>query len=59
MSMDADVNEQWKLDGKCNICRRKNYCSTTCKRYKSRRDYEMKCHISQALVRAFNKVMEE
>lgn len=25
-----EPNEQWKLDGDCNKCRRKNYCSKTC-----------------------------
>lgn len=23
-------NEQWKLDGNCELCRRKNYCKTQC-----------------------------
>lgn len=23
-------NEQWLLDGNCNICRRKNYCKKDC-----------------------------
>ena len=24
-------NEQWLLDGDCNICRRNNYCKKDCK----------------------------
>ena len=30
-------NEQWKEDGICQECRRKNYCSTSCKANKDRR----------------------
>ena len=29
-------NEQWKLDGNCNICRRAKYCGTSCKAHKDR-----------------------
>lgn len=27
-------NEQWKLSGNCNKCRRKNYCQTLCTKAK-------------------------
>lgn len=30
----ADRNEQWKLDGNCKLCRRKNYCKTQCSKSK-------------------------
>ena len=29
-------NEQWKLEGKCSICRRNNYCSKPCSKNKRR-----------------------
>ena len=32
--MNVKKNEQWKLDGKCSICRRKDYCSKPCTRAK-------------------------
>ena len=47
----TDKSEQWKLDGKCHICRRKEYCSKPCKACKSRREYEMRCYVSQAIFR--------
>lgn len=25
------TNDQWKLDGDCAICRRRNYCTKACK----------------------------
>lgn len=28
-------NEQWKTDGDCSKCRRKNYCKEKCKAYKN------------------------
>lgn len=27
----VDNSEQWKLDGKCNECRRQKYCKKPCK----------------------------
>ena len=29
---EINKTEQWKLDGKCSLCRRKNYCSKPCKK---------------------------
>lgn len=29
---EVDI-EQWKSDGKCDICRRKEYCGKKCKAY--------------------------
>lgn len=29
-------NEQWKLKGNCEKCRRNNYCSTPCNRHNKR-----------------------
>lgn len=31
--MKIDESEQWKLDGRCDVCRRKNYCGKKCSRY--------------------------
>lgn len=46
-----DKSEQWLLDGKCTMCRRKEYCSKPCKRCRSRHEYEMRCHVAQAMAR--------
>lgn len=29
------MNEQWKTNGDCSKCRRKNYCKEKCKAYKN------------------------
>lgn len=47
----TERTEQWLLDGKCSICRRKEYCSKPCKKCKSRREYEMWCVVSRIIVR--------
>lgn len=46
-----DESEQWKLDGRCRVCRRKEYCSKPCKACKDRREYEMRSAIARAMVR--------
>ena len=42
-------NEQWKEQGKCNVCRREKYCSKPCKAYKERAEYELKCLIARKM----------
>ena len=43
--------EQWLSDGKCHICRRKEYCSKPCKACKDRNEYEIRCAVSRAMTR--------
>lgn len=47
-------SEQWKEQGKCNECRRQNYCKKDCKAYKERSEYELKCLVSRKL---FQKIL--
>lgn len=47
-----DNSEQWLLDGKCSMCRRKEYCAKLCKACKDRREYEMRCAASRAVVKS-------
>lgn len=35
-------NEQWKLNGNCDLCRRKYYCKNKCKAHKERVDTEIR-----------------
>lgn len=51
----TNKSEQWLLDGKCTMCRRQSYCSTKCKAYKERQDYELRCAVSRALFRGIRK----
>ena len=44
-----DNSEQWKLEGKCTECRRKNYCPNNCTA-KRKRDQAL---IQQATNNAF------
>lgn len=30
--METDNSNQWELEGRCSLCRRKNYCSKPCTR---------------------------
>lgn len=43
--------EQWLSDGKCHICRRREYCSKPCTKCKSRRQYEMRKVIRSSIAR--------
>lgn len=45
-------NEQWKEDGKCNICRRKNYCNNRCKVAKERQEYEVGRLVTRTMFKA-------
>lgn len=49
MSETINKNEQWKLEGICNECRRANYCRTSCTRRKRRLNYEMHSLIADKL----------
>lgn len=42
-------SEQWKLDGKCSLCRRKTYCSKPCKAYKNSTKRFIKRAITEAM----------
>lgn len=33
--------DSWLTDGDCNVCRRKKYCSTECKRHRIKRQKAM------------------
>ena len=54
--MRIESNEQWKTNGKCHVCRRKNYCTNQCKAAKKRAQYELQCRVSQAM---FKKIWGE
>lgn len=46
----TENNEQWLLQGNCNLCRRKNYCNTTCKAHRNK--------INLGLTNSFKATME-
>lgn len=45
MKTMPDSDEQWLLDGICRECRRKDYCSKSCKRNKVRTEREIMAYI--------------
>ena len=47
----TEQTEQWKLDGNCKECRRKNYCKKYCSKRKRRINYEVHNAISRALAK--------
>lgn len=47
----TEQTEQWKLDGNCKECRRKNYCKKYCSKRKRRINYEINNAISRALAK--------
>ena len=47
-----EQNEQWKLQGNCQMCRRKNYCSKPCTANTRRSQAELNSMIYQAMDKA-------
>lgn len=47
-----EKSNQWELEGKCSICRRKNYCSKPCTRNKRETKAFIKGLATYALDRA-------
>ncbi len=47
MGTTPNRNEQWLLDGICQECRRKEYCSKPCKRNKVRIKREIAASIAE------------
>lgn len=41
--------DSWKIDGNCNNCRRKNYCSKSCTLSKRRKDMVISQAINKAM----------
>lgn len=44
-----DKTEQWKLDGDCSLCRKKNYCSKPCTRNKRETEIMMRSMVASKL----------
>lgn len=51
--MKPEKNEQWLLDGKCSICRRKNYCNTQCTKSKHRQNALIHGAVFNAMMNVF------
>jgi hypothetical protein len=52
-------NEQWKLNGNCEKCRRNNYCSKPCTHHKRRIRAEYKGLVADAMNKMTGGVMRE
>lgn len=52
-------NEQWKLNGNCEKCRRNNYCSTPCTHHNRRIRAEFKGLVADTMNKMTGGVMRE
>lgn len=52
-------NEQWKLNGNCEKCRRNNYCSTPCTHHNRRINAEFKGLVADTMNKMTGGVMRE
>lgn len=52
-------NEQWKLSGNCEKCRRNNYCSTPCTHHNRRIRAEFKGLVADTMNKMTGGVMRE
>lgn len=53
MNSDIPISDQRKLDGKCSICRRKNYCSKRCSSNRHRTNAIIAGKVAEAMGPAF------
>lgn len=60
--MENNKSNQWELEGNCNICRRKNYCSKPCTRNKRETESFVRGLIAEKMDElsggAYSKIME-
>lgn len=49
-------NEQWQLEGKCDLCRRKNYCKKDCTKKKKRIEKEINSIIMDKLFAKYRRL---
>lgn len=58
-----DNTEQWNLQGKCNLCRRVNYCSKECTAHKRAKEAFISGMVQRALDEvsdgAYSKIMNQ
>ena len=52
-------NEQWKLNGSCEKCRKNNYCSKTCTRHDRRIRAEFKGLVADTMDKMTGGMMSE
>lgn len=55
----SDKTEQWKLDGDCSLCRRKNYCSNRCTRNKMKLEMLVRSLVANKLNEMTSGVFSE
>lgn len=54
MSTGIPVSDQWKLEGNCSICRRKNYCQRRCTANHRRTNAMISGHVIKAMGPVFS-----
>lgn len=57
--MEKDNSNQWELEGKCSLCRRKNYCSKPCTRNTRAKNAFMTAVVTSALDKATGGAFSE
>ena len=50
------MEDQWLLDGNCDLCRRKKYCSKPCTANKRQREWNLKSLVIHEML---NRVFKE
>ena len=54
-----DNSDQWKSTGSCSECRRKNYCKTKCKAYKTRTNNQVKAVVAETVFKFLKDIYEK
>lgn len=53
------MSENWKTDGNCKECRRRNYCSKACKKHKEYEQAIIAEAVSRTLVGRLSNMMRK
>jgi radical SAM protein with 4Fe4S-binding SPASM domain len=52
------ISDQWLLEGKCELCRRKNYCSTKCKKARIRTKMLLDTQVRKDFANAWSDIIK-
>lgn len=49
--------DQWKSEGKCDLCRRAPFCHNQCRAYKERGAQELSAAVGGAFLKAYERLI--
>lgn len=56
---NIEENEQWRLNGNCDICKRKKYCTKGCKINREKKEQLLDALVREAFFKRIFHIKEE